>query len=110
VVYFVMIATEVLVYLETTSPTLSEQSSICPRYGNPPFHFRRKRPILYTVQSQTHMPDTWSQFSFTDIGIALIGLSGLVSVYVVLSTAFGNVNKRELSLKKNATLQSQARD
>jgi hypothetical protein len=56
------------------------------------------------------MPDTWFQFSFTDIGIALIGLSGLVSVYVVLSTAFGNVNKRELSLKKNATLQSQARD
>jgi hypothetical protein len=57
------------------------------------------------------MPDTWSLFSFTDLGVALIGLSGLVSVYVVLSTAFGNVNKRELSLRQNAKrAQSQTSD
>lgn len=42
---------------------------------------------------------TWNVFSGSDIGLALIGLSGLVSVVVVLRTAFGNVNKRERSLK-----------
>jgi hypothetical protein len=54
--------------------------------------------------------ETWSVFSGSDIGLALIGLAGLASVVVVLRTAFGNVNKRELSLKKNATSQSSARD
>jgi hypothetical protein len=54
--------------------------------------------------------ETWSVFSGSDIGLALIGLSGLVSVIVVLRTAFGNVTKRELTLRKNATSQSTARD
>ena len=43
---------------------------------------------------------TWSNFSSSDIGLALIGLAGLVSVVVVLRTAFGNVTKRELRVKQ----------
>lgn len=43
---------------------------------------------------------TWSIFSGSDIGFALIGLAGLVSVVVVLRTAFGNVAKRELRVKQ----------
>jgi len=43
---------------------------------------------------------TWSIFSGSDIGLALIGLAGLVSVVVVLKTAFGNVTKRELRVKQ----------
>lgn len=60
-----------------TSPTLNEQS--------------------LTLKNMTE--PTWNVFSGSDIGLALIGLSGLVSVVVVLRTAFGNVNKRERSLK-----------
>ena len=54
--------------------------------------------------------ETWSVFSGSDIGLALIGFAGLASVVVVLKTAFGNVTKRELTLRKNATSQSSARD
>ena len=54
--------------------------------------------------------ETWSNFTASDLGVALIGVAGLVSVWVVLSTAFSNVNKRELNLKKNATVQSDASD
>ena len=54
--------------------------------------------------------ETWNVFSGSDIGLALIGLSGLVSVVVVLRTAFGNVSKREINLRKNARAQSAARD
>jgi hypothetical protein len=43
--------------------------------------------------------ETWNVFSGSDIGLALIGLAGLVSVVVVLKTAFGNVNTRERKLK-----------
>jgi len=43
--------------------------------------------------------ETWSVFSGTDIGLALIGLAGLMSVVVVLRTAFSNVNTRERNLK-----------
>ena len=45
------------------------------------------------------MPETWSVFSVIDLTLALIGLSGLISVAVVLITASGNVNRREVSLK-----------
>ena len=54
--------------------------------------------------------ETWSVFSTSDLTLALIGLAGLVSVVVVLKTAFGNVSKRELTLRQNARAQSQARD
>ena len=54
--------------------------------------------------------ETWSVFSGTDIGLALIGVAGLVSAVVVLKTAFGNVTKREITLRQNARAQSQARD
>jgi hypothetical protein len=56
------------------------------------------------------MPDTWSTFSGSDIGLALIGIAGFVSVWVVLSTALGRTVKREISLRNNARAQSQARD
>jgi len=45
--------------------------------------------------------ETWSNFSASDLGVALIGLAGLVSVVVVLRTAFGNVNKREMKIRQN---------
>ena len=45
--------------------------------------------------------ETWSNFSASDLGIALIGVAGLVSVVVVLRTAFGNVNKREMNIRRN---------
>jgi hypothetical protein len=54
--------------------------------------------------------ETWSVFSGSDIGLALIGLAGLASVVVVLRTAFGNVTKRELTLRQNARSQFPARD
>ena len=53
---------------------------------------------------------TWSVFSGNDIGLALIGLAGFASVVVVLRTAFGNVANREITLRKNARSQSEARD
>jgi hypothetical protein len=53
---------------------------------------------------------TWSVFSASDLGLAVIGLAGLVSVVVVLSTAFGNVANRELTLRRNARAQSNASD
>jgi hypothetical protein len=54
--------------------------------------------------------ETWNLFSASDLGLALIGVAGLVSVVVVLGTAFGNVNKREINLRQNARSQSKARD
>ena len=55
--------------------------------------------------------ETWSVFSGNDIGLALIGLAGLVSVVVVMASATGNVNKREISIRRNVQrAQSQARD
>lgn len=54
--------------------------------------------------------ETWSLFSGSDIGLALIGLAGFASVVVVLRTAFGNTTKRELNLRKNARAQSNASD
>ena len=45
--------------------------------------------------------ETWSNFSASDLGIALIGVAGLVSVVVVLRTAFGNMNKREMNIRRN---------
>lgn len=43
--------------------------------------------------------ETWSNFSGADIGLALIGLAGFVSVWVVLSTALVRNVKRELAIK-----------
>jgi hypothetical protein len=43
---------------------------------------------------------TWNVFSGSDIALALIGLAGFVSVWVVLSTALGLNVKRELSIRK----------
>lgn len=54
--------------------------------------------------------ETWSNFSASDLGLAVIGLAGFVSVYVVLSTAFGRTMKREINLRNNARAQSEARD
>jgi hypothetical protein len=54
--------------------------------------------------------ETWSVFSGSDIGLALIGLAGFASVVVVLRTAFGNVAKREVNLRQNARAQSDASD
>jgi len=45
--------------------------------------------------------ETWSNFTASDLGVAVIGLAGLVSVVVVLRTAFGNVNKREMNIRRN---------
>ena len=42
---------------------------------------------------------TWSVFSASDLGLAVIGFAGLVSVVVVLRAAFGNVDARERSRK-----------
>ena len=64
----------------------------------------------YNNYSYKTQMETWSVFSGSDIGLALIGLAGLTSVVVVLKTAFGNVTKRELTLRKNAASQSSARD
>jgi hypothetical protein len=43
--------------------------------------------------------ETWNVFSASDVAYAFLGFSGLVSVVVVLKTAFGNVNTRERKLK-----------
>jgi|688.fasta_scaffold06243_14 uncharacterized membrane protein YuzA (DUF378 family) len=54
--------------------------------------------------------ETWSNFSASDLALAVIGLAGLASVVVVFSTASSKVNKREISLRQNARTQSEARD
>ena len=64
----------------------------------------------YNNYSYKQQMETWSNFSGSDLGVAVIGLAGLVSVWVVLSTAFGNVTKRELNLRNNARPQSDASD
>ena len=70
-----------------------------------------KTPIVrYNNHSYKKQMETWSVFSGSDIGLALIGLAGFASVVVVLRTAFGNVAKREVNLRQNARAQSQARD
>lgn len=55
--------------------------------------------------------ETWSVFSGSDIALAVLGLAGLASVVVVLASATGNVNSRELTLRRNAQrAQSNASD
>jgi hypothetical protein len=54
--------------------------------------------------------ETWTNFSASDLALAVIGLAGLASVVVVFSTASSKVNKREISLRQNARTQSEARD
>ena len=54
--------------------------------------------------------ETWSLFSGSDIALAVLGLIGFASVVIVVSTASSRVNNRELTLRRNARSQSQARD
>lgn len=55
--------------------------------------------------------ETWSVFSGNDIVLALVGFIGFASVAIVLKTAFGNVAKREVTLRQNAQrAQSNASD
>jgi hypothetical protein len=54
--------------------------------------------------------ETWAIFTGTDLALAVIGLVGFASVAIVMATASGNVAKREITLRKNATLQSDASD
>ena len=43
--------------------------------------------------------ETWSVFTASDLTLAVIGLAGLVSVVVVLRTAFGNIDTLERNRK-----------
>ena len=56
--------------------------------------------------------ETWSNFSSSDVALAVIGLAGLLSVVAVFSTASSKVNKRELKIRKtlDAITQSDASD
>jgi hypothetical protein len=54
--------------------------------------------------------ETWSLFTGNDIVLALVGFMGFAFVAIVLRTAFGNVDNRELTLRKNARTQSDASD
>lgn len=54
--------------------------------------------------------ETWALFTGTDIALAILGLIGFASVAIVMATASGKVAKREISLRKNATVQSDASD
>lgn len=56
------------------------------------------RPRYNTYSSKRPM-ETWSLFTGNDIAVAALGMLGLVSVVVVVSTAANNVTKREISLR-----------
>jgi hypothetical protein len=43
--------------------------------------------------------ETWSNFTTVDTFTAVIGFIGLLSVLIVLKTAFGNVDKLERNRK-----------
>ncbi len=66
--------------------------------------------FCYIDSSYTQPMETWSNFSGSDIGLALIGIAGFVSVWVVLSTALGRTVKRELNLRNKPQVQSESRD
>ncbi len=50
--------------------------------------------------SNTPLMETWSLFSSSDFVLAGIGFVGLVSVVIVLRSAFGKVNNREVSRRR----------
>jgi len=54
--------------------------------------------------------ETWAIFTGTDLALAVIGLGGLLSVVVVISTAFRKVNQREFNIRQYARTQSDASD
>jgi hypothetical protein len=45
------------------------------------------------------MTETWSIFSHSDILLALFGGAGLVSVLIVMTSALGNVDRRERQIR-----------
>ena len=53
---------------------------------------------------------TWTSFTSSDLALAVVGIVGITSVFIVLATASRNTNRRELSLRKNARAQSNASD
>ena len=53
---------------------------------------------------------TWTSFTSSDLALAVIGIVGITSVFIVLATASRNTNRRELILRKNAQSQSNASD
>ena len=44
--------------------------------------------------------ETWNTFTAGDLGLALIGIAGLVTVVVTLASAQGKVNRREQALRQ----------
>jgi len=44
--------------------------------------------------------ETWNLFSSTDLVVAILGILGIASVFVVFGTATKKVNKRELSMQE----------
>ena len=50
--------------------------------------------------SNTPLMETWNLFTGSDFVLAGIGLVGLVSVVIVLRSAFGKVNNREVSRRR----------
>ena len=44
--------------------------------------------------------ETWNTFTAGDLGLALIGIFGLITVVVTLASAQGKVNRREQALRQ----------
>ena len=44
--------------------------------------------------------ETWNLFSSTDLVVAVLGILGISSVFVVFGTATKKVNKRELTMRE----------
>ena len=44
--------------------------------------------------------ETWNLFSTHDLLVAVIGIVGILSVFIVLGSASGKVNKREVTMKE----------
>ena len=57
--------------------------------------------FLYIMKvSNTPLMETWNLFTGSDYVLAGIGFVGLVSVVIVLRSAFGKVNNREVSRRR----------
>jgi hypothetical protein len=44
--------------------------------------------------------ETWNLFTSNDIVVAVLGILGIASVFVVFGTATSKVNKRELTMQE----------
>ena len=44
--------------------------------------------------------DTWNLFTSNDLVVAILGILGITSVFVVFATATKKVNKREITMKE----------